>query len=230
MGFTLKDIVPWGRSYEEYVRMFALTPQDLSSRILGCGDGPAAFNAHLAGAGGQVISVDPLYAFAAADIRKRIDATFTKVMEQLHANQHDYVWTTITSVEQLGQIRMAAMATFLDDVEAGKRDGRYIVGALPQLPFRDAAFDLALSSHFLFLYSTQLSAAFHVQAITEMLRVAREVRIFPLLTIDGRPAPHVQAVSTHFLQQGMVVAQKQVPYMFQKGGDTMLVIKQAPCR
>lgn len=45
MGLTLNEIVPWGRSYDEYVAMFGLTESDRQSRILGCGDGPAAFNA-----------------------------------------------------------------------------------------------------------------------------------------------------------------------------------------
>lgn len=44
MSFELDDIVPWGRSFEEYRRMFALSPDDLTGRLLGCGDGPASFN------------------------------------------------------------------------------------------------------------------------------------------------------------------------------------------
>jgi hypothetical protein len=35
MAFTLDSVVPWGRSFEEYVAMFALTDGDLSCRILG---------------------------------------------------------------------------------------------------------------------------------------------------------------------------------------------------
>lgn len=44
MPFALADVVPWGRTFEEYCAMFALTAADLRGRILGCGDGPAAFN------------------------------------------------------------------------------------------------------------------------------------------------------------------------------------------
>ena len=44
MSFSLKQIVPWGRSFAEYVAMFALSGDDLGKRILGCGDGPAAFD------------------------------------------------------------------------------------------------------------------------------------------------------------------------------------------
>lgn len=65
MAFELSRVVPWGRSYAEYVAMFALSDEDLKRRILGCGDGPAALNAGLTGRGGSVVSVDPLYAFSA---------------------------------------------------------------------------------------------------------------------------------------------------------------------
>lgn len=43
--FTLEQVVPWGRSFDEYCHMFALSSDDLALRILGCGDGPASFNA-----------------------------------------------------------------------------------------------------------------------------------------------------------------------------------------
>ena len=45
MTFTLDRIVPWGRTFDEYRAMFALSTTDLEGRILGCGDGPASFNA-----------------------------------------------------------------------------------------------------------------------------------------------------------------------------------------
>lgn len=44
MSFTLSEVVPWGRSYDEYLAMFSLSPEDLWQKILGCGDGPAGFN------------------------------------------------------------------------------------------------------------------------------------------------------------------------------------------
>ena len=78
---------------------------------------------------------------------------------------------------------MQALHGFLADYEAGRRSGRYVDAALPALPFVDAAFELALSSHFLFLYSVQFDLDFHLAALREMLRVAAEVRVFPLLQL-----------------------------------------------
>ncbi len=52
------------------------------------------------------------------------------------------------------------MRLFLEDFEEGKKQGRYIAGELPELPFDDNSFDLAHVSHLLFLYSEQLSLNF----------------------------------------------------------------------
>ena len=227
MGFTLDKVVPWGRSYDEYVSMFDLTENDLVLRILGCGDGPAAFNSALTKRGGNVISIDPIYVFDAAQIKSRVSDTYETVITQMRKNKNDYVWGAIPSVEQLGNVRMSAMETFLADFEIGKQEGRYIAGELPSLPFESGRFDIALSSHFLFLYSAHLSAEFHLQALQEMLRVAHEVRVFPLLALDSAPSPHLDFVSKYLENHGFGVEVKRVPYEFQRGGNEMLVIKPA---
>ena len=230
MPFTLNDVVPWGRSYDEYVRMFALDEAELRLRILGCADGPASFNAEATRRGMQVISCDPLYAFGATAVRERIDATSPDVLDQTRKNAAAFVWNTISSVEDLGIIRKAAMATFLEDYDRESLEPasarRYVAAALPDLPFLDAAFDLALCSHFLFLYSDHLGAEFHSDAVRELCRVAREVRIFPLLSLDGEPSPFVETVRKTFTASGMVVSLELVPYEFQRGGNQMMRIRR----
>lgn len=225
MAFTLDKVVPWGRSYTEYVDMFGLTEADLGRHILGCGDGPAGFNAGLTKRGGAVVSVDPVYIFDVEQIKNRIAETYETVMAQMRYNQTDYVWDVIPSIEALGEIRMSAMDTFLSDFELGKQQGRYIAGELPALPFANGQFDIALSSHFLFLYSAHLSAEFHLQALQEMLRVAREVRIFPLLALDGSISSYLSLVSEELASRGCDVQIVKVDYEFQRGGNQMLVIK-----
>ncbi len=224
MPFRLDNVVPWGRSMEEYVAMFALSEQELDSKILGCADGPASFNAEMNARGRRVVSVDPLYQFPGEAIRSRIDATYPAVMEQLYENLDDYVWTRIPSPEALGELRMRSMEKFLADYSRGKEEGRYLAGSLPDLPFEDGAFDLALCSHFLFLYSDQLSAEFHCRAIEEMLRVAREARIFTLLALGGHPSPHLDVVCQELCESDRDFEIKTVDYEFQRGGNRMLRI------
>jgi hypothetical protein len=75
----LSEVVPWGRSLSEYKEMFSLTSDDLRKKILGCGDGPACFNAELTANGGNVISIDPIYEFSAVQIQSRIEEVYPKM-------------------------------------------------------------------------------------------------------------------------------------------------------
>jgi ubiquinone/menaquinone biosynthesis C-methylase UbiE len=97
---------------------------------------------------------------------------------------------------------------------------------LPSLPFADGAFDLALCSHFLFLYSQQHDAAFHVQSMRELCRVAREVRVFPLLALGGQPSPHLGAAREALTAEGWHSSIERVPYEFQRGGFEMLRVRR----
>jgi len=217
--------VPWGRSFDEYCRMFALEEPDLARRILGCGDGPASFNAVATRRGLTVTSCDPVYRWGVDDLRARIDQAYGEMLEQVRQNQDEFVWTSIPSVDELGRVRMAAMREFLADYPAGLREGRYVDAALPSLPFGDREFDLALCSHLLFLYSSQLGDAFHRAAILELGRVAREVRVFPLLALGSTPSPFVAGCAELLRASGYDVSIEPVPYEFQRGGNQMMRVR-----
>ena len=224
--FTLDRVVPWGRSFDEYQRMFALTERDLGLRIVGCGDGPASFNAEATRRGMRVTSCDPIYRWDADQIRQRITVTYNEILEQTRGNADEFVWTHIRSIDELGRVRMAAMTAFLADFGVGKAEGRYIDAELPTLPLTDDSFDLALSSHFLFLYTTQLGEAFHRAALRDMCRVAREVRIFPLLALGGQRSPFVESVADELGDSTFAVSIEDVPYEFQRGGNQMMRIQR----
>lgn len=205
--------------------MFGLTDDELRLQIVGCADGPASFNAEATRRGAKVVSCDPLYQCDASQIQERIASTYDTMLEQTRRNADEFVWSSIRSVEELGQVRMAAMRVFLDDFSCGKAEGRYTHAELPTLPFADASFDLGLCSHFLFLYTAQLGEAFHRSAILEMCRVAREVRIFPLLALGGQKSPYVTENLNHLRQSGFDATVVKVPYEFQRGGDEMMRIR-----
>jgi len=99
---------------------------------------------------------------------------------------------------------------------------------LPSLPFENNAFDLALCSHLLFTYSEQLSACFHIEAVLEMCRVAKEVRIFPILEMDGQPSRHVPAVCEALDGKGVHCSIETVEYEFQRDANKMLRIAYHP--
>ncbi|WP_457593647.1 SAM-dependent methyltransferase [Hydrogenimonas sp.] len=225
MSISLEEVVPWGRSFDEYVSMFSLTQEDLEGRILGCGDGPAAFNAELTRKGGNAVSIDPLYTFCAEEIESRIRQTYAAVLKQVRRNESTFVWNRFEGPDALGRARMEAMRCFLADYACGRAQGRYVAGGLPDLALPDKAFDLALCSHFLFLYSDHTTLEFHIRSAVELCRVAHEVRIFPLLDLTGERSVYVDGVVEALLQKGYGISVERVDYEFQKGGDHMLRIR-----
>ena len=225
MAFRLEEVVPWGRSFEEYQAMFALSDKDLSERILGCADGPASFNSGLTKRGGKIVSADPLYRFSREGIRNRIGQIFETVLDETRKNAHEFVWETIPSVEELGRTRREAMDDFLDDYLEGLDQERYIDASLPELPFREKEFDLALCSHYLFLYSPHLSKDFHLRSIRELCRVAKEVRIFPLLELGAVPSRHLDEIQEKLQGLEYTVSIVPVEYEFQRGGNRMMTVR-----
>jgi hypothetical protein len=222
MAVQFNQIVPWGRLRDEYERMFALTPADLAKGVLDCGGGPASFTAEMCASGHRAISVDPAYAFAGPEIQSRFEALVPSMMSQIRASPDDWVWGYHRDPDHLLSNRRAALEKFLADYDQGLHDRRYITAELPCLPFASGSFGLAVCSHLLFLYSEMLSADFHVQSVRELCRVARDVRIFPLLTLSRQPSPHLAAVQSALAADGWAVEVREVNYQLQRGGNRML--------
>ena len=228
MTFKLENVVPWGRSMQEYIKIFDLKPDELRLKILDCGGGPASFNAEMTQQAYNVMSSDPIYRFTAAEIAQRVRDTYQKIIDGTKINYDRFVWRDIPSPEELGKVRIAAMNKFIEDFPFGLQQGRYITDELPNLSFNSKQFDLALCSHFLFTYSDNLSLDFHIAAISEMCRVAKEVRIFPLLVqFSGEVSPWLQPVIDEMQKREYEVEIRQVAYEFQKGGDRLLRISIA---
>jgi SAM-dependent methyltransferase len=226
MAMKLNKVVPFGRSLDEYVHMFSLGPDDLEKNIIGVGDGPAGFNAELTQKGGRVTSVDPLYDFSTGAIRTQFYRVVDNIIDQVRGSPDDWVWTYHASPDQLRDNRINVLETFTADFVKGKVGGRYVTGGLPVLPFEDDQFDLALCSHLLFLYSDHFDIDFHYRSLLEMLRVAREVRIFPLLTLTGRPSPYLGVVTDLLTAKGFTTDIRNSDYELQRGGNEMLVVRR----
>lgn len=225
MAFTLQNTVPWGRTFEEYQSMFNLTNQDLNKRIASFGDGPASFNQEMTILNKSVTSLDPIYHFSKNDLKNRIEETKDTVMKQMRENKDNFIWTSIKDVDELESIRMNAMLNFIEDFELGRKQNRYVPHELPELShFKDQAFDLGLSSHFLILYA-ELGLDFHLKSITEMLRICKEVRIFPLLNLNAEMPEVLSGIKDEF-RKDYELSIQSVNYEFQKGGNKMLRIQQ----
>ena len=200
---------------------------DPGTSVLDCGGGPSSFNAEMTARGYRVVSADPLYADSKAAIAERIAAARAAIMAGVGAAADRFVWHDHGSPEGLERTRLSAMNLFLEDYEAGLAEGRYLAAALPELSFPDGTFGLALSSHLLLTYSAQLDFDAHLAACLEMLRVAAEVRIFPLLDLEGRTSRHLVPLCAALAVQGYASEIREVAYEFQKGGNRMHCLASA---
>lgn len=226
MSIHLDQTVPFGRSRREYELMFSLNAADRGQRILDCAAGPSSFNAEWTAAGGDVRSIDPLYQFNGVEIQRQFFLTLDQVIEQVRATPQQWIWSHHQDPDDLRRNRITVMDTFAADYRAGSGTARYICGALPALPFKQDRFDLALSSHFLFLYSDHFDEVFHLDAIRAMLRVAREVRIFPLLALHAKRSQHLEPVCNQLRREGHHLSIERVGYELQRGGNEMLRLRR----
>lgn len=226
MAMKLNEVVPFGRSLDEYVHMFSLTKSDLSKRILGTADGPASFNAELSARDGSVISMDPIYGLSSADIEKRFNQVLPDIISQVKATPDDWVWKYHPSPDILRERRIEVTKRFCKDYSNAINSERYVKGNLPHIPYPDDSFELALCSHFLLLYADRLSLEFHLESITEILRVSPELRIFPIIQLDRKKAPFLDDLITILLEKNLDVSIEKVKYELQKGGNEMLRIRR----
>jgi hypothetical protein len=196
----------------------------LKSDFWDCASGPACFNASLAMHGGRIISIDPIYRLSSDDITRRINEAHKILFGQIKKNMEDFSWDMFHSADEYCQVHINAMKEFLYDYNDGLREGRYIYGSLPTLPFKDGEFDIALCGNLLFVYSQQLSEEFHIQSIKELCRVSSEVRIFPLQEIGIKNPRYVESVLDKLRKEGYKAKKVKTPFEFRKGVNEMLQI------
>jgi SAM-dependent methyltransferase len=214
------------RSLDEYVAMFALTEDDLAGSILDCPGGAASFTAEARSRGASVVAVDPVYAAPTAWLVEHAVEEAARGNRHTRASLDSFVWTFFHDVDDHLDRRLAAAHRFGRDLV--RNPSAYVAGTLPRLPFRDATFDLVLSSHLLFMYADRLDESFHLAAACEMARVARrEVRIFPLISDAGTDtATLVDAICGAVDARRYSTAIRPSRYEFQKGGDRMLIVRR----
>jgi hypothetical protein len=200
-----------GRTYAEYIRMFGLDEGYLrEGPVLDCPAGPSSFTAEAGERGLQVTACDIVYGAPAGNLadkgREDIEHTFQKVDEVPHL----YVWKYYRDRDEIISLRHRALERFTEDYASGAGEGRYVQAELPRLPFPDRAFNVVLSSHFLFLYGDRLSADFHVSSLREMVRVSSgEVRVYPLQGLDARPYRQMREVLGASVPKGSAPRSRQ---------------------
>lgn len=177
MTLQLENVVITGRTFEEYSSFFDLKIEDLKGKkVLDCPSGASSFVSTLKQNDIDVVGVDLLYEFDLKSIETQGYKTIEKIYKDtswMDANKMDFY----KSKENHRNHREMALKTFVQNYKSEN----YVFAKLPNLPFENKEFDIALSSHLLFVYDNMLDYEFHKDSILELLRVSKEVRIFPLV-------------------------------------------------
>lgn len=208
------------RSLDEYRKMFSLTEEDLRGRILDCPGGAASLTAEVRALGGMAVACDPVYVRPGAELAERARADLRRGYLYHQSNPDEYVWTYFTHPDQYLAARSRSIDLFTADYAAAP--GHYVAASLPDLPFPDQSFDLAVCSHLLFSYADRLDRRFHVASILELARVAREVRIHPLVPFGFAVNPELPGLIEELDRLHVRATVHRVDYEFQRGGHSML--------
>jgi hypothetical protein len=223
----LDRIIFIGRTFEEYTDMFSLNTEEMKGkRILDCPAGACSFTAIGNQLGLDITACDIAYFHSGADLEQKGYQDIEHAMEQMERVKDYYKWDYFKDIKDLKNYRLTALKDCSKDmIEAS---GRYIPVTLPTLPFSDGEFDVTLSAHFLFMYGDRLDYQFHLSTIQELLRVSKEeIRIFPLVDLEGKPYEHLDKLVDHLEKLSFSVEEVKVSYEFMKNANSMIKIKKA---
>lgn len=225
----MRKLVLWGHHLDEYREMFALSDADLNSRLLEFGCGASAVNAELRDKN-RVISCDPLFTLDKGTLSTKVSLIFEDMVTLVTEQQDKFDFSSYGSFDALVARRRQGMAEFFADYEQGKAEKRYVPASDMSLPFKHFEFDFALSSHYLFADLDDQDIDFHLQVIRELARVAKEVRIFPLIDRHGQLSPFLGPVLLGLQQDQYGVEVREVSYHLQPKGNAMLRVWAQQCQ
>ncbi|CAA0105810.1 Uncharacterised protein [BD1-7 clade bacterium] len=209
----LDQIILFGRDLDQYRRMFNLSDADLQCNIVSVADGPATFNREMAEQGRtNVVSADPIYGKSLTDIKTQFQSTFDDFRRQIIEQGDTWNWDLFDGPKEFADKGEAVFNDFLEDFDQRGHLDCYTHASLPDLPFQRKEFNLALCSHLLFAYTHLLSLDFHIRSLRELLRVAEEVRVFPLNDLSFERSEFVDPVVDTLRKEGYKVELEQSDY------------------
>ena len=211
------------RGIEYYRNVFNLTRREVETlNILDCAAGASTSVSEIHRAGGTATAVDASYVDGSDHVQDRVRRNLANAEGWLSKHAEAIDWNILGSIEQYRHQMRANLDTFLTDWASHPH--RYVAGALPELPFAGGTFDLALCSNFLFAYPDS-GIQFHEAAVFELLRVAREVRIHPLVSGDGGEVEFVDCIVETTRNAGYQVSRIEVHNSWLISADESLQIR-----
>lgn len=225
----MRKLVLWGHHVDEYRDMFGLEESDLQGRLLEYGCGTSAVNAELLGLGRGVVSCDPMFSLDGEALYSQVFAAFEETVARLEKEPERFKLSRYKNVNALVDYRKQGVETFFGDYASGKREGRYVALANHSLPFEGFSFDLALSSYFLLADLDEHDIDSNIAGIMELARVAKEVRIFPLMDRTGKVSPFLGPVLLGLQQHNFGMEVREVKYHLLPMENAMLRVWAQQC-
>lgn len=221
----------YGRTLEEYERFFNFQVEAWADkRVLDCHSRASSFVAEGIRKGLKTQALDPMYDRAEASLEHIGRADMEVVLAKTMSRPELYNFDHMKDFEHVRRLRERALEGFLRDFSAGRAQGRYVAGQLPNLPFNDASFDVVVNNHYLFLYAEHFDYTYILDSCREMARVCDmnhggDVRLYPLLGHNARPYRNLQKLRIDlFNQDGISAEVVEIPFQYLKGGNQMLIL------
>jgi len=224
-GLVLDKVVLLGRTFEEYVRYFALDPEALrGGSVLDVASGVSSFCAEAGALGIHATAFDLIYDLSPEEIQSRCEPDLDQVTRNI-ALAKTYKWDFYQSPEGMRRYRERAYRTFLADYRT-QRGARYVTGQLPRLPFADRQFDITLTSYLLFVYEDHFDYEFHKRSVLEMMRVTRsEARCYPIVSFEAMPCAYIEQLQADPDLQHLTFEKVSTDFEFLIGSNSFLRIR-----
>ena len=155
-----------------------------------------------------------------SDLEVKCDM-FDLSLDDLAMRVLDYEWRGDENI--IGRVDHSSSEGLRQD-ESGDLKCQYT------LPFDDFSFDFALSSNYLFAGFVGQTVDNTLQIIRELARVAKDVRIFPLVDRKGLPSPMLGPVLLALQAENYGVEIRDVAYHTQPLGNAMIRVWAKLCR
>lgn len=212
----------WAYNLADYESFFALTEQDKQGKILDCNAGATCFTAQMRRAGKEVIAFDPLYRLPLNELKAVFEQAKRDLCTKIHIQLKYDQWAHYFTLQEIQEMQEENIATFFEHFE--KEKNYYCSDNLLDLPFEDQTFDLALCANF--LCDTNYSPDFmgFINNIKTLARIAKEVRVFPLLDKDHEVSSYLPPFVADF-QKDYILDIQEVPFDLQQNATEVLSIK-----
>ncbi len=226
----MKKFVLWGHHLKDYREMFDLQDDDLKRNILEFGCGATSFNAEMTKLGHHVTSCDPLFSQPKEELKQEVFEIFDSTVSELELMRQQFQLKSDDEIQRLVASRKQGIETFFADFDQGIKEKRYIsCDKGKTLPFKQYEFGLGLINHYLFVNYADHGVDEHVSLIEDMVRVAGEVRVFPLLDKSGKISKLLGPVMLSLQKKQLGVEIRQVNSNLKRAGNAMLRVMTLQC-